>query len=63
MELPHMEEDNISLDDPTQIIPSSLYSLDMFSHPVARTMLKKEMMNLVNTVKLVQMSSQHHRVL
>lgn len=26
-----MEDDNVSLGDPTQIIPSSLYSMDMFS--------------------------------
>jgi len=26
-----VEDDNMSLSDPTQIIPSSLYSMDMFS--------------------------------
>lgn len=31
MELPRVEDDNMSLDDPTQTIPSSLYSMDMFS--------------------------------
>lgn len=31
MEPPPMEDDNDSLEDPTQIVPSSLYSLDMFS--------------------------------
>lgn len=31
MELPQVEDDNMSLSDPTQIIPSSLYSMDMFS--------------------------------
>jgi hypothetical protein len=31
MEPPPMEDDNESLEDPTQIVPSSLYSLDMFS--------------------------------
>lgn len=31
MEIRQVEDDNMSPDDPTQIIPSSLYSLDMFS--------------------------------
>jgi hypothetical protein len=31
MEPPPTEDDNESLEDPTQIVPSSLYSLNMFS--------------------------------
>lgn len=31
MELPQVGDDNESLEDATQIVPSSLYSLDMFS--------------------------------
>jgi hypothetical protein len=31
MELPPMEDGDESLEDPTQIVPSSLYSMDMFS--------------------------------
>jgi hypothetical protein len=31
MKLPQVGDDNESLEDPTLIVPSSLYSLDMFS--------------------------------
>jgi hypothetical protein len=31
MEPPPIQDDNESLEDPTQIVPSSVYSLDMFS--------------------------------